>query len=327
MATTNNKCKKCGCEDKFLTSPAPCPTPEGCPDPVSCSETIDANCVLYTGEPLQCNGEIILDTGTSLNEAIVNLIEYIQNINHVVCGTACENAYDYMTGYALANATEELPPQAVLDLLLSKGLILPSANNSICCPVCGPYVLASVETYLKFAEAVGRTQSPYPDNPCEAILNNDCCTNVFASVETYLKYAEAVGCTQSAPIPNGPSSPSSTNNCTGCNNGFAEELQTLIDSDSDPNFEDRLLDKGVVESGSLNIDLTSNISNLQALVYAMFDAQEGTNIETVPEIVDRILDKGIVLSCVKGQLALASVETYLKYAEAVGLTCAAAVPA
>ena len=117
------------------------------------------------------------------------------------------------------------------------------------------------------------------------------------------------------------------NQCVGCNNGFAEELQALIDSDSDPEFEQRLLDKGVVESGSLNIDLTSNISNLQALVLAMFEAQEGPTPSSIAEIVDRILDKGIILSCYKGNLVLASVETWLKYAEAAGLTCTFVPPA
>lgn len=308
-----------------MTSPAPCPTPEGCPDPVSCSETIDANCVLYTGEPIQCNGEIILDTGTSMNNAILNLIEYIQNINHVVCGTACENAYDYMIGYALANKTNTLSPAEALGLLLDKGLSLPVGNNSICCPVCGPYVLASAETYLKYAEAVGLGGIIDPNDPpppCNSIVGK-CCTNTFASVETYLKYAEYIGC-----LEGGNQNPNNTvDQCVGCNNGFAEEIQTLIDSDPESNLDQMLLDKGVVESGSLNIDLTSNISNLQDLVYEMFEAQEEPVSETVEEILTTIIDKGIILSCYKGNLVLASVETWLKYAEVSGLTCTAAVPA
>ena len=55
------------------------------------------------------------------------------------------------------------------------------------------------------------------------------------------------------------------------------------------------------------------------------------------EVVDRILDKGVVvdawvrlslvgieLLAVEARVVVASVETYLKYAEAVGLTAAAA---
>ena len=53
MATntcTNCGCKKCGCQDDFLTTPPACPTPLGCPTPQPCSEIIDAQCVIYTGQ-------------------------------------------------------------------------------------------------------------------------------------------------------------------------------------------------------------------------------------------------------------------------------------
>jgi len=58
------------------------------------------------------------------------------------------------------------------------------------------------------------------------------------------------------------------------------------------------------------------------------------------EVIDRILDKGIVIDAwarvslvgiellaVEARVVLASVETYLKYAEAIGLTATAAHPA
>jgi hypothetical protein len=58
------------------------------------------------------------------------------------------------------------------------------------------------------------------------------------------------------------------------------------------------------------------------------------------EVIDRILDKGIVIDAwvrvslvgiellaLEARVVIASVETYLKYAEAVGLTQSAAVPA
>ena len=60
---------------------------------------------------------------------------------------------------------------------------------------------------------------------------------------------------------------------------------------------------------------------------------------SLAEVVDRILDKGIVvdawvrvslvgieLLAIDARVVIASVETYLKYAEAVGLTAQAAVP-
>lgn len=61
---------------------------------------------------------------------------------------------------------------------------------------------------------------------------------------------------------------------------------------------------------------------------------------SLAEVIDRILDKGVVIDvwvrvslvgiellAVEARIVLASVETYLKYAEAVGLTSQAAVPA
>lgn len=70
-------------------------------------------------------------------------------------------------------------------------------------------------------------------------------------------------------------------------------------------------------------------------------AVEKTNSSSsLVEVIDRILDKGIVVDlwarvslvgieilAIELRLVIASVETYLKYAEAVGLTATAAAPA
>ncbi|MTJ41627.1 gas vesicle structural protein GvpA, partial [Dolichospermum sp. UHCC 0406] len=69
-------------------------------------------------------------------------------------------------------------------------------------------------------------------------------------------------------------------------------------------------------------------------------AVEKTNSSSsLAEVIDRILDKGIVIDAwvrvslvgiellaIEARIVIASVETYLKYAEAVGLTQSAAVP-
>ncbi len=65
-----------------------------------------------------------------------------------------------------------------------------------------------------------------------------------------------------------------------------------------------------------------------------------TDSSSLAEVVDRILDKGIVIDAwakvslvgiellsIEARVVIASVETYLKYAEAIGLTAAAAAPA
>jgi hypothetical protein len=73
----------------------------------------------------------------------------------------------------------------------------------------------------------------------------------------------------------------------------------------------------------------------------LFVAVEKTIASTsLAEVVDRILDKGIVIDAwarlslvgiellaIEARVVVASVETYLKYAEAIGLTATAAAPA
>ncbi|MGE0235131.1 gas vesicle structural protein GvpA [Methylocystis sp.] len=72
----------------------------------------------------------------------------------------------------------------------------------------------------------------------------------------------------------------------------------------------------------------------------MARVQKSTDSSSLGEVVDRILDKGIVIDAwvkvslvgielitVEARVVVASVETYLKYAEAVGLTASAAAPA
>ena len=72
----------------------------------------------------------------------------------------------------------------------------------------------------------------------------------------------------------------------------------------------------------------------------MAKIQKSTDSSSLAEVVDRILDKGIVVDAwakvslvgiellsVEARVVIASVETYLKYAEAIGLTGTAAAPA
>jgi hypothetical protein len=72
----------------------------------------------------------------------------------------------------------------------------------------------------------------------------------------------------------------------------------------------------------------------------MARVQKSTDSSSLAEVIDRILDKGIVIDAwvkvslvgielitIEARIVVASVETYLKYAEAVGLTSSAAMPA
>jgi 4-hydroxy-3-methylbut-2-enyl diphosphate reductase IspH len=74
--------------------------------------------------------------------------------------------------------------------------------------------------------------------------------------------------------------------------------------------------------------------------HVMAKVQKSTDSSSLAEVVDRILDKGIVIDAfakvslvgiellsIEARVVIASVETYLKYAEAIGLTSSAATPA
>jgi hypothetical protein len=74
----NTKCNKldCGCKDKYLTTPPPCPTPEDCPEAQPCSYITDAQCVAYNGEDILCNGEVVVEEGDRLDVVIAKIIDY-----------------------------------------------------------------------------------------------------------------------------------------------------------------------------------------------------------------------------------------------------------
>jgi hypothetical protein len=78
--TTTNKCKKCGCQDSFMPSPAPCPTPIGCPNPEPCSEVIDAQCVIYTGANILCDTDVVVTTNDTVAEALESIVDYVCNL-------------------------------------------------------------------------------------------------------------------------------------------------------------------------------------------------------------------------------------------------------
>ncbi len=72
----------------------------------------------------------------------------------------------------------------------------------------------------------------------------------------------------------------------------------------------------------------------------MASVQKTMDSSSLSEVIDRILDKGIVVDAwarvslvgieilaIEARIVVASVDTYLKYAEAVGLTATAAATA
>ena len=101
--------------------------------------------------------------------------------------TLCD-IYDYLK----ENNVPEGDAVEFIDTILDKGIVFQCYESN--------QILASVEEYLKFAEAVGLTNCDDP-NPCNCLPPEQCCLSVIGSVETYLKYAEALGLTESTAVP------------------------------------------------------------------------------------------------------------------------------
>jgi hypothetical protein len=89
-SSCNNKCAKCGCKDSFLTSPPPCPTPQGCPDPIPCQEVLSSDCIIYNGPDISCNGDIIITSDSTWAELLEDLVDYFcttySNVPLISCG-------------------------------------------------------------------------------------------------------------------------------------------------------------------------------------------------------------------------------------------------
>lgn len=166
--------------------------------------------------------------------------------------------------------------------------------------------------------------------------------SVRASVETYLKYAEAIGSRSTG----GNSFDDNLNGLSGNISALVnQKLNKIIDNNvanpsgiSSPNeIIDRILDKGTVTTSHFYTK-DCNATQLKALV----DEDGGSILTYLNNVVspilqenmsaeglDRVLDKGFVVDIkiagtgiceVSHRTVVASVETYLKYAEAVGLT-------
>jgi hypothetical protein len=76
MATNDcNKTKPCGCEDQPYASLPPC-NPIGCPDPIVCSEINNAQCIIYTGEDIVCQQDVVVAQDTNVADALNNIVDY-----------------------------------------------------------------------------------------------------------------------------------------------------------------------------------------------------------------------------------------------------------
>lgn len=150
----SNDCKKrdCGCEE-YLTTPPPCPPSEPCEDYQPCPSYTDARCVIYVGDDIICNEEVVVENGTPLNDIIQELSQRICNnsdsqsdfeisLEREGFGTSCEITMNLnVTGITNYTTTWEIAHAALYTLR-----IVSSTNDS------------AVFTRSQLAQQNGQTQ-------------------------------------------------------------------------------------------------------------------------------------------------------------------------
>ena len=131
---------------------------------------------------------------------------------------------------------------------------------------------------------------------------NTCCPDcgdiyVFAGVETFLKFAEAAGVTSDPVISETP--------C--CYERCITELYDYVGSAE--NIESILI-KGIVEYSTIQ-------GKSFVCLLLDFATENDLSGDELAELIVYILDLGVVVSCINGNTIVSSVETWLRWAEAM----------
>jgi len=134
-SSCNNKCNKCGCKDSFLTSPPPCPTPQGCPDPIPCQEVLSSDCIIYNGPDIFCNETVIITSDSTWTELLEDLVDYFcttySNVPEILCSEDVVVIADSSVNEALeqivAYFCERLA--GLLSITANNGLTMSTTSN------------------------------------------------------------------------------------------------------------------------------------------------------------------------------------------------------
>lgn len=194
MTTTKNKCKTCGCDDSFMVSPAPCPTPVGCPTPQPCSEVIDAQCVIYTGLPLLCSeigqdpiGEgptpnppsnPIVNTNDTVAEALESIVDYVCNNQPTV------PAYKVYTAL-LTQAASADPVVTVLENNIGNIVWTRNTFGVYTGTLSGAFVSAKTALFIQKSVGLAKNLFPYPKDLWIEYTNTNTIT-IYTTDDTFL---------------------------------------------------------------------------------------------------------------------------------------------
>tara|TARA_R110002020_G_scaffold95470_1_gene229043 strand:- start:360 stop:986 length:627 start_codon:yes stop_codon:yes gene_type:complete len=90
----------CGCKDTPLSIPPNYVTdPTVCPDPTPCSEIFDAQCICYSGDLLECDGQTWeIPTGTDVETVI-------QTLFNALCEVASSGTFNMLSPVSLNDPT------------------------------------------------------------------------------------------------------------------------------------------------------------------------------------------------------------------------------
>jgi hypothetical protein len=172
-----------------------------------------------------------------------------------------------------------------LNRILQKGIV--NYNCKLCCPDCQNYVFGSVETSLKYAEAMGIPGGAVPPVPAIPFSESD------ADLPLYTNPKEVVCCVET------------------CNERLFKKLQGYSIAPGISAIE-QFKDKGLFQY--------STVSG-SGFICAFLDFAETNNLSTtdIANTIDLVLDNGIVISCINNSHIIASVDKFLQLVESVGI--------
>jgi len=161
-SSCNNKCTKCGCKDSFLTSPPPCPTPQGCPDPIPCQEVLSSDCIIYNGPNISCNGDVLIYQDSTWTELLEDLVEYFCTTYSNVPAILCSEDIVVIADSSVNEALEQIVAYFCTAI---SGLAIVTANNGLTKTVNniqlgGPLVQNTTLTNSTFALNINSTSVP-----------------------------------------------------------------------------------------------------------------------------------------------------------------------
>lgn len=221
---------------------------------------------------------------------------------------SCKNPISYFLELGLLGEQTDYNRSSMpelFDYTLDQGFVLNNCDK--CCPNCGIYILASIETFINVIQTQLGT-------PSERLLPyKDCCLNYIGSVETILKLVEASDIYEKYPCCD-----VKLGECYNEMICFQRTYEPGIGS-STSEFIDRINDKGIVEYGAIldncTGEVTSQLCNILDYIKEIYSPALSTlnNGSSMGEIIDRFLDKGIVIQCTEGKVLVFSAEKWIEY--------------